>query len=78
MEEFTYKRNYSGYSIETFKWKLHEINWNEVKQTSNAEETYTKFSEAYTSLYEECFPKFTFRLNQKKNLISWINKGINK
>ena len=48
MEEFIYKWNYSGYSIETFKWKLHEVNWNEVKQTSNAKETYTKFSEIYT------------------------------
>ena len=48
MEEFIQKWNYSGYSIETFKWKLHEVNWNEVKQTSNAKETYTKFSEIYT------------------------------
>ena len=26
-EEFTYKRNYSGNSIETFRQKLREVNW---------------------------------------------------
>ena len=39
-----YKRNYSGNSTETFKQKLLEANWNEVKQSNNASESYTKFS----------------------------------
>ena len=52
-----YKRNYSGNSTETFKQKLLEVNWNEVKQSNNASESYTKFSELCTSVYEKCFPK---------------------
>ena len=75
-EEFIYKRNYSGNSIETFKQKLREINWNEVKQSNNANESYAKFSETCTSLYKECFPKFKIRLNQRNNLSPWITKGI--
>ena len=75
-EEFIYKRNYSSNSIETFKQKLREVNWNEVKQSNNANESYAKFSEICTSLYEECFPKFKIRLNQRKNLSPWITKGI--
>ena len=31
-EEFIYKRSYSGNSIESFKQKLREVNWNEGKQ----------------------------------------------
>ena len=57
-EEFIYKRNYSDNSIETFKQKLRELKWNEVKQSNNANESYAKFSEICTSLHEECFPKF--------------------
>ena len=63
-EEFIYKRNYSSNSIETFKQKQREVNWNEVKQSKNTNESYAKFSEICTSLYEECFPKFKIRLNQ--------------
>ena len=33
--------------------------------------------EICTSLYEECFPKFKIKLNQRKNLSSRITKGIN-
>ena len=77
-EEFIYKRNYSGNSIETFKQKLRKVNWNEIKQSDNANESYAKFSEICTSLYEECFPNFTIRLNEKKNLSPWITKGIKK
>ena len=62
-EKFIYKRNYSGNSKETFKQKLHEVNWNEVKQSNNASEPYATFFEICTSLYEECFPRFKIRLN---------------
>ena len=42
MEEFIYKRNYSGNSIETFKQKLRKVNWNEIKRSN---ESCAKFSE---------------------------------
>ena len=29
-------------------------------------------------MYEECFPKFKIKLNQRKNLSPWITKGIKK
>ena len=76
--KFIYNRNYLGNSIETFNQKLREVNWNEVKQFNNANETYAKFSEICTSLYEERFPNFKIRLNQRKNLGPWITKGIKK
>ena len=75
-EEFIYKRNYSSDSIETSKQKLREVNWNEVKQSNNGNKSYAKFSEICTSLYEECFPKFNFKLNQRKKLSCWLTKGI--
>ena len=77
-EEFIHKRNSTGNSIETFKQKLREVSWNEIKQSKNANESYVKFSEICTSLYEGCFPKFKIRLNQRKNINPWITKGIKK
>ena len=75
MEEFIYKRNYSGNSIETFKQKLRKVNWNEIKRSN---ESCAKFSQVCTSLCEEYFPKFKIRLNQRKNLSPWITKGMKK
>ena len=54
-EEFIYKGNYSGNSIETFKQKLPEVNWNEVKQSNNANESYAKFSEICTFCMKNVF-----------------------
>ena len=77
-EEFIFKRNYSSNSIETFKQKLREVNWNKVKQFNNANESYAKCYEICTSLYEECFPKFKIKLNQRKKLSPWITKGMKR
>ena len=54
------------------------MNWKEVKQSNNANESYAKYSGICTSLYQECFPKFKIRLNQRKNLSPSITKGIKK
>ena len=75
-EEFIYKCNYSSNSIETFKHKLREVNWNEVKQSHNANQSFAKFYEICTSLYEERFPKFKIKLNEREKLSPWITKGI--
>ena len=56
--------------------KVRKVNWNEIKQSNNANESYAKFSGICTSLYEECFPKFKIMLNRRKNLSPWITKGI--
>ena len=71
-EEFIYKRNYSSNSIETFKQKQREVNWNNVKQYNNANQSNAKFSEICTSLFEECFPKF--KLSCIKGKILVLNK----
>ena len=42
-EEYTYKRNYPSNTIETPKQKLREVNWNEVKQSNNANESTLNF-----------------------------------
>ena len=34
-EKFIYKRNYSSNSIETFKQKLREVNWNDLTMQTN-------------------------------------------
>ena len=77
-EEFIYKCNYSSNSIETFKQKLRKVNWNKVKQFNNANESYAKCYETCTSLYEDFFPKFKIKLNQRKKLSPWITKGMKR
>ena len=53
-EEFIYKQNYSVNSIETFKQKLCAVNWNEVKQSNNANKSYAQFSKICVKNSETC------------------------
>ena len=55
-EESLYKGNYKGNSIENFKQKLHEVNWNEVTLCNNANESYAKFSRYVLLCMKNVFP----------------------
>ena len=48
------------------------------EESNNANVFYAKFSEIFTSLYEECFLELKIKLNQRKNLSPRIKKGIKK
>ena len=53
---FVYKRTFSSDSIEMFKQKLYEINWEEVETNQNPNEAYKIFLEKIRSLYIHFFP----------------------
>ena len=68
-EEFIYKQNYSSNSIETFKEKLRQVNCNEVKQSNNANESYSKFPEIYIFCMKNVFLSPKLSRIQRKILI---------
>ena len=53
----------------TFKRRLRETSWDEVKGLGNPNELYVNFIETITQIYDDCFPKTKFKIksNNKAN-----------
>ena len=73
---FIYKRTFRSDSIEIFKQKLYEINWEEVETNQNPNETYKNFSGKIRSLYDHFFPENKIVISKKDLKSPWITNGI--
>ena len=61
-EKYIFKRNILDQTINKFKQKLRNIDWNIIKILQNANDAYIKFLEIFLSLYNECFAKVKVKL----------------
>ena len=77
-EQYIFKRNISDQSIDKFKQKLRNIDWNNIKILRNVNDAYSKFLEIFLSLYNECFSKIKVKLKTQRQFNPWITKGIRK
>ena len=77
-ENNIFKRNISNQSIDKFKLKFRNIDWNNIKILPNVNDAYSKFLEMFLSLYNECFPKIKVKLRPQRQFNPWITKGIRK
>ena len=77
-EQYIFKRNISDQSIDKFKQKLCNIDWNNIKILQNVDDAYGKFIEIFLSLCNECFPKIKVKLKPQRQFNPWITKGIRK
>ena len=77
-EKYIFKRNISDQTIDKFKQKLCNIDWNNIKILQNANDAYIKFLKIFLSLYNECFPKIKFKIKPQRQFNPWITKGIRK
>ena len=68
-EQYIFKRNISDQSIDKFKQKLCNIDWNNIKILQNVDDAYGKFIEIFLSLCNECFPKIKVKLKPQRHLI---------
>ena len=62
----------------TFKRRLSETSWDAVKGLDNLNQSYVKFIETITQIYDDCFPKTKFKVKSNKKANPWITKGIAK
>ena len=61
-EKYIFKRNILDQTIDRFKQKLRNIDWNIIKILQNANDAYIKFLKIFLSLYNECFAKVKVKL----------------
>ena len=77
-EQYISKRNISDLSIDKFKQKLRNIDWNNIKISRSVSDAYSKFFKIFLSLYNECFPKIKVKLKPQRQFDPWITKSIRK
>ena len=76
--QYIFKSNISDQSIDEFKQKLRNIDWNNIKILQNVNDAYSKFLKIFLSLCNECFQKIKVKLKPQREFNSWITKGIRK
>ena len=53
-----------------------ETSWDAVKGLVNPNESYVKFIETITQIYDDCFPKTKFKIKSNMKANPWITKGL--
>ena len=72
------KRNYNEENIKFFNDRLLSINWDEIQNCDDPNETYQQFFNIFNSIYDIYFPKALVTLKTKHIQSPWITKGIAK
>ena len=60
-----HERNYDENAIESFKQRLREIDWAELKKCEDPNESYKHFFETFILVYDNFFPKVKVRIKPR-------------
>jgi hypothetical protein len=69
------RRMYGANNVENFKNKLNEVNWNNILECNDAQQSYTLFSSIVQSACNEAFPLKDIK-TRKGKYKPWITKGL--
>ena len=77
---YIFRCNLFDISVQSIKYKLCLVNADSdsVTNSSNTSNAYNSFTEIFSSLYEECFPKNKIKFKTQKYNNPSITKGIKK
>ena len=77
-EQHIHKQIFNETSIESFRLRLREIKWDNLKTSHESNLAYNEFLDTFTFLYDECFPRVKIKMKARNSFKSWITKGIAK
>ena len=69
------KRIYSNQNIQTFNDTIQQINWNDVFNSNNAQNSFSIFYDLFVERFEKCFPMTVVRINYH-NRKPWLSTGL--
>lgn len=75
---FICKKIFNTESIELFRIKLYEPDWEETETSTTPDDAYTTFLQKFIVLYDNHFPKRNIKLKAKNLKSLWITRGIKK
>ena len=70
-EKFIFKRYINDETMNNFKNKLNEINWEIIKNIESPESAYNLFLQQFSAAYENAFPKVKIKIKIKNLLSPW-------
>ena len=73
-----YKRIVNDTTINNFKDKLSNLNWDDVTNELNADSAYNKFITTFVQLYDEIFPLHEYQVKEKSMRSPWISSSLKK
>ena len=62
-------------NMERFSSKINEKNWNSVLHSNDAQNAYTEFHNAFSDVYNTCFPVKVFKRGYR-NRKPWLSDGM--
>ena len=78
LEQHIHKPFFHETSIESFRLRLPEIKWNNLKTSNDPDLAYNEFLDNFTSLYNDWFPRLKIKVKARNSFKPWITKGIAK
>ena len=64
--------------IESFRFRLWEIKWDNLKTSNDSNVAYNEFLDIFTSLYDDCLPRLKIKVKARNPNRHWITKDIAK
>ena len=77
-EQHIHQQFFNETSIESFRLRLREIKWDNLKTSNDSNLAYIEFLYTFTSLYNECFSSLRKKVKGQNSFMPWITKGIPK
>ena len=77
-EQYIHKQILNETSIESFRPRLREIKWDNLKTSNDSNLTYNEFLDTFPSLYDHYFPRVKIKVKARNSFKSWITKAIAK
>ena len=77
-EQHIHERIFNETLTESFRLRLWEIKWDNLKTSNDSNLAYNKFLDTFTSLYPNCFPRVKMKVKARTSFKPWITKGIAK
>ena len=65
-------------TINNFKEKLSNLNWDHVINELNVDYAHNKFITTFVKLYDKIFPLQEYQVNEKSMRSPWITSGLKK
>ena len=77
-EHHIFKRIFNETSRESFRVRLREIKWDNLKTSNDSNLAFNEFLDTFTSLYDDRFPRLKIKVKAQNSFKPSISKGIAK
>ena len=75
-EKHIHKRIFNETSTESFRLRLQEIKWDNLKTSNDSNVAYNEFLDTFASVYDNCFPRVKIKVKAQNFFRPWITKSI--